>query len=268
MFKTLNRLFKVYVVNIKLKLISIIFNSKNIHVSVKTQIGNFILDNAALKYYLLAGTVCDADEMMSKMTGHIGKCLISFDVGANTGITTVWLAKHSRKVYAFEPEMSNCNTLKCNLLINQINNVKLENTAISNFNGYGTLHILEGYGHHSLGNPKTTSEVAQKKVKIQTIDSYCYKNKIDSIDILKVDVEGFEAEVLKGAKKMIKGKKIKFIVFEISDKILLELNKDKMTIFNFLTKNKYFVKNLDNEILSVDQFKNYVQNDLFATYLA
>ena len=53
------------------------------------------------------------------------------------------------------------------------------------------------------------------EVKVLTLDEYCANLSIDEIDFLKIDVEGFEKEVLKGAKNLLKNKKIKYIQLEL-----------------------------------------------------
>ena len=50
-----------------------------------------------------------------------------------------------------------------------------------------------------------------KFVKSQSLDNFCKKNKVSHIDILKIDTQGNEDNVLKGAKKLLKKKKIKLI---------------------------------------------------------
>ncbi|WP_248723495.1 FkbM family methyltransferase [Seonamhaeicola sp. ML3] len=52
-------------------------------------------------------------------------------------------------------------------------------------------------------------------VKVISIDSYCGKNKVDKIHILKSDAEGFELKILKGAKSMLMQNKIQFIFLEL-----------------------------------------------------
>lgn len=55
----------------------------------------------------------------------------------------------------------------------------------------------------------------QEEVTIDTLDNYCSVNKIDSIDFLKIDTEGYEMEVLLGGLEKIKGGKVKFILLEL-----------------------------------------------------
>ena len=92
------------------------------------------------------------------------------------------------------------------------------------------------------GNPLST----KKKVKVSktTIDRYCQKQNIKSIDILKIDVQGNEINVLQGAEQMLKERRIKLIFTEISiapnykeqseiDEVLKLLRENNYKIFNF-----------------------------------
>ena len=82
------------------------------------------------------------------------------------------------------------------------------------------------------------------KVKTTTIDSYCKKYNVESIDILKIDVQGNELKVLQGAKRMLKEKRVKLIFTEISiapnykeqseiDEVIKLLRENEYKIFNF-----------------------------------
>ncbi len=147
-----------------------------------------------------------------------GKKLIIFDVGANKGdysLECVKFVKNS-EIYAFEPSKKAFEIFKKNL----------KNTKVQSYNfGFGEkekegtlFYDDEGTALASLYNRKLDYRkiyfTKKKKIKIKTIDSFCKENSIDKIDLLKIDVEGNELNVLKGAKKMIKDKKIKKIQFE------------------------------------------------------
>ncbi len=55
---------------------------------------------------------------------------------------------------------------------------------------------------------------ASECVAVETLDEYCAKRQIDHIDFLKIDVEGHELEVLRGARMMLSRKKIALLTFE------------------------------------------------------
>lgn len=54
-------------------------------------------------------------------------------------------------------------------------------------------------------------------VHCTTLDRFCADNGIDAIDVLKIDTEGFELEVLKGAQDVLNRRRIRFIYAELND---------------------------------------------------
>ena len=87
-----------------------------------------------------------------------------------------------------------------------------------------------------------------------TLDSFIKKNKIKSIDILKIDIEGSEYELLKGAKDALKKNKIKLILVEIIDKKNNHTKKEKK-ILNLLEKRNFILIKKAN-IWSISLFSN------------
>lgn len=149
-----------------------------------------------------------------------GQDITIFDVGANSGqyqaeiLSNVNLEKF--KVYSFEPSPSTFELLEKN-----------KTNKTKNFNiGFGskeeTLELFRtGVGsplsslHQKTGNDYyKTKFVDSEKVQIKQLDQFCIENNIDHIHYLKLDVEGHELEVLKGAKDTLQAKKIDMIQFE------------------------------------------------------
>ena len=71
---------------------------------------------------------------------------------------------------------------------------------------------------------------------VNTLDNFCYKNKIKKIDFLKIDVEGYEYMVLQGAKKIIKD--VKYIMIEAQKNDMYE-NYSRNKIEKFLKKHSF-----------------------------
>jgi FkbM family methyltransferase len=97
------------------------------------------------------------------------------------------------------------------------------------------------------------------KTKIRTIDGYVALNKIRKIDILKIDTQGYELNILKGAKKSLLNK-IKFIELELT---LADYYKKKVNFYEIdkiLSENNFILYDMEN--ISYDKNKRLVWFDL------
>ena len=161
---------------------------------------------------------------------------ILFDVGANKGQTIDRFQKYFRnsQIHSFEPlpnlyEMLNTK-YKDNLskiFINgfALGDVKNENEFyLNNIGNYGALSSFYQLDEKSkffqnykkINNKFNKSFNSNEKitVKIDTLDNYVEEQKINKIDLLKIDTQGYEKNVLLGSLKTIKSKKIKHIEVE------------------------------------------------------
>ena len=120
-------------------------------------------------------------------TPHKNQTVI--DVGANYGDSAIWWSKKfGAKVIAFEPLDDVFKILEENITLNKAD-VKAYNMALGN-------------GSDISGNSEGTMLIRGGNVKFRTekLDSYA----LEQVDILKIDVEGFEFEVIQGAEKTIR----------------------------------------------------------------
>ncbi len=216
------------------------------------------------KYMFKTKYSCDAVPLMEALNQKIFNSKICIDIGANIGITTIWMARNCEKVYSFEPEINNIIRFKENLEANHITNVELIQKAISDTKGELELNILESYGHHSLGKVATSKIIGSQKVDVITLNEFCLENNISEIDFMKVDVEGFEIEVLNGAKELFVKKAIKLVAFEISEVPLKSLNKTEKDIFDFFKSVNYDIFNLDGSLFNTNFYEKISHLDLIA----
>lgn len=96
------------------------------------------------------------------------------------------------------------------------------------------------------------------KVKTNTIDNFCIKNKITKIDILKIDVEGSELEVLKGSKKILNQTHLIQLEIHQNKKNFVKIEKKITT----LLKDYNFKKIKEKKIWSVSLFSNLISKDV------
>ena len=128
-----------------------------------------------------------------------GNCVL--DIGANVGYFTLLAARlvgPEGKVYAFEPEPSNYEVLVKNLGLNGYMNVETIPKAVSSEKGEAQL-ILSGLdsGFHSLAH-LNLPERGTVSVETITIDSFLEERGWPHVDLIKMDIEGWEIAALDG----------------------------------------------------------------------
>jgi FkbM family methyltransferase len=165
------------------------------------------------------------------------------DVGANIGYYTILLSDKvgkNGKVYAFEPDKISFEILQKNIGVNNLINVVAVNAAVGNKLGKIKLYkSKENFGDHKLfqiplaPQRRGASPFDEREtVKIVKLDDYLKKIKID---LIKIDTQGWEPEVIKGAKKIIsKNKPIMFLEYSPASYKLAKLDGKEM--MNFLRK--------------------------------
>ncbi|MFH8087017.1 MAG: FkbM family methyltransferase [Candidatus Aenigmatarchaeota archaeon] len=155
------------------------------------------------------------------------------DIGAHLGRYSIIASKNFKKIYAFEPHPENFKMLRKNIKINRIKNVVPIKIALSNKNGKVFLSDLcMDTGHVKI----------VKKGKIiafvSTLNRIMRKMKISpkDVDLVKIDVEGEEENIIKGATTLLKkGNPILIIECrpEKMEKLLLNYGYHKVSVLDY-----------------------------------
>lgn len=129
----------------------------------------------------------------------------AFDVGSFCGTHSLIMSKYFKNIYSFEPNKISFKRQKKNININKIKNIYLYNLSISKKNGQSKYYYPRDrkLSETSLVKSSLYSKYKFGFSKTVTIDSFINKNKIKSVNFIKIDAEFYEKNILIGAKKTI-----------------------------------------------------------------
>jgi len=121
---------------------------------------------------------------------------VVYDVGAFHGLLTIYCARVARAVVAWEPNGRNRQRLVENVLLNRFSNVTVRPYGLSSKSARAEMRfdpLMPGMASLDFG---VAAGVEHENVELRTLDS---EEGIEPPDLIKIDVEGFELEVLEGA---------------------------------------------------------------------
>ena len=134
---------------------------------------------------------------------------VFLDIGANVGLYTIAAARTvgvCGEVHAFEPCAQTFSRLEENVRLNALRNVSCHRLALSDTNAEAQLSIAkDGFdAWNSLGKPYMGEDGGQETVQTVTLDSFVSQHRLENrITAMKIDVEGWENQVLAGAEKLL-----------------------------------------------------------------
>ena len=165
------------------------------------------------------------------------------DVGANIGETLLYFAKHNQSGnnIGFEPVPYIFDRLQNNISLNSFPNIKSENIAISDVNEILSFKMPNNQNSGGVRMRKENSKEkygASLEVQAITLDDYVQKSNISKIDLIKMDVEGFEYNVIVGGEKTLREFGPKLFI-EIDDKMLQQQGVSAKKMFDKLISLKY-----------------------------
>jgi len=132
---------------------------------------------------------------------------VAFDIGANVGFWTVPLALRGESVVAFEPVPSNASRIRENLALNSIEHrAEVRELALSDEPGKVALSLREdfergaGTGNASIVIDQSDERFSTIECPVDTLDNQVAMLGVERLDVVKMDVEGHEDYVLRGAR--------------------------------------------------------------------
>jgi FkbM family methyltransferase len=144
------------------------------------------------------------------------------DIGAHHGYYTLLASRKAGprgKVIAFEPSPRERRRLHLHIRLNGCRNVETEDCALGETEGTAQLYLVLGTdsGCNSLRKPAVTEQTELIPVRIERLDRVLQERGIGKVDFIKLDVEGAELSVLKGATELLHRRPRPVMVVEVQD---------------------------------------------------
>jgi FkbM family methyltransferase len=178
--------------------------------------------------------------------------MVFVDVGANQGEFTLYAAKRlvTGEVLAFEPVEESYRHLTENIELNGFKNVIAYNVGLSDRDGYFEMYMpdnvrssdqtIEGLANE--GTASVFQSISRPSMmctaRFETLDKLFEESGLERLDIIKIDVEGAELPVLRGARRVIE-KYCPIIIMEMNDESFKAAGYQKSDVLDFLDSMHY-----------------------------
>lgn len=176
----------------------------------------------------------------------IEKCLdfgdVFVDIGANIGMMSLYasiLVGNRGKVFAFEANPTTFDIFQKNIFINSVSNIHPQDSAVGSKKGKAKIYQSNKINCHKASLIKSDETLEQgSEVEIFALDDFLKQNCVENIKFLKINVGGWELEVLKGTAEILTSKKAPIVCVEYSS---------SPTVAGGEAKDIYeFLKNINN----------------------
>jgi FkbM family methyltransferase len=180
------------------------------------------------------------------------------DIGANIGEVSLSFAKkvgEAGRVIAFEPNPPIFNQLKKNCELNPDLRVLPENLALGDADGVVEMIQPDGRnpGTVTVNPGESGKKNCAANIPVTTLDAYLQKKSIGKVDLIKIDVEGYEGHVLDGAANTIQ-KNHPVIIMELVDAHQQRHGGSARLIADKLKKHGYTLRELNTRQILPDEY--------------
>jgi len=165
---------------------------------------------------------------------------VFIDVGANLGIYTLVASRlvgRAGRVIAIEPSVQSFPALQKNIAVNRLTNVLPLPVALAEKTAKTWLHHGINPGQNSFGKDPSCNGVGEEVVT-ETLDSVLLQASVDHVDLIKMDVEGAEELVLRGASRVVTSER-PLIIFEFNPEAAQRLGLSPSGAWNLLEALNY-----------------------------
>lgn len=173
-------------------------------------------DLSSITSYVLAEQEDWFEPELAFVRSWLKPSMSAIDVGANHGVFALAMARlvgPGGHVMAFEPGLEAQGLLERSIARNGLANLELVRAAVGETSGKAQLH--DGHGSSEAVSLAAGTGMAGRHVQVTTLDAEWERLGCPPVDFVKIDVEGFEAQVIAGARRLLSQAK-PLVMFEIS----------------------------------------------------
>lgn len=206
---------------------------------IGTDQGTFLIDPFShFGYYLVRDGIYEP-ELMGFLQEHLSDGDVFVDAGAHEGYFGAIAAKHvgsTGRVIAFEPQSRVRPILEQNIKANRLTNVTVVPVAISDTEGEGILHLGMGWNTGGTGFTNISRfRMPTEKVRTRPLAAVLQEQGVTDVALIKMDIEGFEYELVLGSPSLFKEQRVKTIAIELHANQMRARGKRPEDIGDFLT---------------------------------
>lgn len=221
--------------------------------------GIVIYTNTIREYETRANSSKKEPEMIDWIEKNSEQGKVMFDIGANIGAYSLVAAKNDLQVYSFEPAYQNFYQLNNNITLNRMDQkINAFPVAFSTETKVEKFNYLEA----SIGTSKCFYNeenkyhlddkiMIRKSTMIYSLDDFIKIFKLPNPYMLKIDVDGAEFDILKGAKKTLLTNELQHLIIEIDDTL------------NSIDEMKFYLEKHDFVFIEQYNRNNQVYNCIF-----
>jgi FkbM family methyltransferase len=194
------------------------------------------------------------------------------DIGAYLGEWSRRVSDHrpTARIYAFEPAPDTFPALEKNVRNTRITPVKLalsDEAGVATFQVYQDAAVLNSF-YERQGLTERGVKPVEVEVATERLDAWCKAKQIDQVDYLKIDTEGAELLVLRGASQLLDDKAISLVQFEYGG-TYPDAGITLKQVFDFLSGYGYGIyRILPDGLLHIPEWEDAHEDYQYANFLA
>jgi FkbM family methyltransferase len=240
------------------------------HRTIRFDIGGGTFIEGTLDDWMILWTfMCqhERDEGFQHSLALLPRGGVAFDVGAHIGIWSLLAARRAQasRIHAFEPVPRQYERLRAHAALNHVTSIVINNCAVGAENGSTSFFaVYEGNtGASSLA--RRHDDDVEIHTDVITLDTYVEKNGIERVDVMKIDVEGAEILVLRGARQLLSSEQAPVIFFEADDRLAASFQSSMQAVRQLLVECGYDIYRWHrSRYVPVEAGEEHEHEDLFA----